>query len=54
MPAQESLLLARYLIEHSNQEYVYTDDLNEHPRAIVKSILRTVYGNYAIYTNNKK
>jgi hypothetical protein len=46
MQPADALLLARYLIEDSATEHVYTDDINEHSRAIVKSIIKNLFGDY--------
>lgn len=51
---EEARLIARYIIEHSDNEHVYTDDLNEHKRAIVKSILKNLFGDYPIFKDQKK
>jgi hypothetical protein len=50
MGSAQALLLARYLIEHSSSEFVYTDDLNEYSRTVVKSILKALFGNYSVYS----
>lgn len=39
-------MLARYLIEDCNEEFVYCDEANENKREIVKSIIKSLVGNY--------
>lgn len=43
---EQAHLLARYLIEDSDNQYVYCDPNNENKRSIVKSILKSLTGNY--------
>lgn len=54
MNEHQALLVARYMIEHSHAEYVFTDDLNEHHRSVVKSIVRSLYGNYPVFETRRK
>ena len=51
---ERSLLLARYLIEDVEKEHVYTDDLNENLRSIVKSIIRNLFGDYEVNADRTK
>lgn len=43
-------MLARYMIEDCHEDYVYYDPANENIRDIVKSILKSVIGEYNLPT----
>lgn len=42
-------MLARYLIEDVEAEFVYCDDQNENHREVVKSIIKTLIQDYEIF-----
>lgn len=46
LPEAESHLLARYLIEDVDDEYVYSDAKLENKRDVVKSIIKAIVGDY--------
>ena len=50
----EAYTLARYLVEDSNNQYVYCDENNEIERSIIKSIIKAVVGDYEIYDEEKR
>ena len=41
-------LLARYMVEDVMNDYIYCDEENENKRDIVKSILKSVVGEYSV------
>ena len=41
---EESVLVSRYVVEDSSNEYVYWDELNEISLNIAKSIIKAVVG----------
>jgi hypothetical protein len=41
-------VLSRYIIEDQGVEYVYSHEANEVERSIVKSIVKTVIGDYEL------
>jgi hypothetical protein len=45
---EDAQLLARYLVEDSVADYVYCDPNNEQLRTCVKSIVKTVIGDYSL------
>lgn len=47
----DALILSRYLVEDSPNDYVYSDPNNENLRSVVKSILKNVIGEYNIPRN---
>ena len=50
---QESFLVSRYIVEDSSSPYVYCDQNNEIDRVIVKSILKSLVGDYLIIDANE-
>jgi hypothetical protein len=40
--------LSRYLIEDSQNDYVYCDPNNENIRSVIKSIIKTAVGDYEL------
>ncbi|CAM6005417.1 unnamed protein product [Sphagnum balticum] len=47
----DSFILARYLVEDSPNDYVYSDPCNEHLRSVVKSIIRNSVGEFNLPAN---
>ena len=45
---EESVLVSRYVVEDSSNEYVYWDELNEISLNIAKSIIKAVVGQYEL------
>ncbi len=43
---EEAVMVSRYIVEDSNNEYVYWDENNEISRNIAKSILKAFIGDY--------
>ena len=43
---EDAKTLARYLVEDSQNDYVYCDPANENLRTVVKSIIKNVIGDY--------
>lgn len=54
LSTDDAHLLARYLIEDVQEEYVYCDDLNENHREVVKSIVKTLVQAYPLRSENPK
>lgn len=52
LPKDKAQLLARYLIEDVQTDFVYCDDFNENTREIVKSILKALLRDYPTCTAN--
>lgn len=48
LKADSASLLARYLVEDAEGEYVYCDLANEQKREVVKSIVRSLLGEYEL------
>ena len=46
---EDSKTLARYLVEDSQNDYVYCDPQNQNLRTVVKSIIRNVIGDYQVF-----
>jgi len=50
---EESLLLARFLIEENDQIYIDFDPQSSKNIHIIKSIFKNITGNYTIYTETE-
>lgn len=50
----DSILLSRYLIEDSHNDYVYCDPNNENMRTVVKSIIKNIVSEYLLPTDLPK
>jgi hypothetical protein len=47
---EDAKTLARYLVEDSQNDYVYCDPANENLRTVVKSIIKNVIGDYEVFS----
>ena len=54
LPTESAILLARYIIEDINEEYVYSHFLNENHREVVRSIVKTLIPSYTIVAEVEK
>ena len=51
---EDGKTLARFLIEDSENDYVYCDPQNENLRTVVKSIIKNVIGDYDVFEDPDK
>ena len=51
---EDAELLARYLIEDSNEDHIYRDDLNENHRGVVKSIIWNLVKDYPVISTDSQ